>query len=104
MAKKSRRSTRRSWKPQAHDAIRLAALRWYALTIERLTIDIYATDPRKFEAMEAVLRREAKALFELGRGPGGALDDDDCPDGYFLCKDGLCAPMCDPFSGGDADN
>lgn len=100
MAKKSSKSTRRTWKPHAHDAIRLAALRWYALTIERLAIDIYATDPRKFEAMAAMLRRQTKELFDLGRGPGGALKDNDCPDGYFLCKDGLCAPMCDPSSGG----
>jgi hypothetical protein len=22
-------------------------------------------------------------------------DDGDCPEGYFLCRDGVCAPMCD---------
>lgn len=103
MARKSSKSARRTWKPQANDAIRLAALRWYAITIERLAIDIYATDRRKFEAMEAILKRETKALFDVGQGPGGALQDGDCPDGYFLCKDGLCAPMCDPNVGGVND-
>jgi hypothetical protein len=24
-----------------------------------------------------------------------ASDSDDCPPGFALCKEGLCAPMCD---------
>ena len=83
----------RVWQAQPDDAIRLAALRWLAISIERLTIEIYATDKAQFEDMEDVLRKTLKRLGKLSQEV--VRDEGDCPIGYELCKDGLCAPMCD---------
>ena len=54
MAKKSRKKKpihlHKIWHAEPDDAIRLAALRWFALQIERLSIEIYASDKsRDFE-------------------------------------------------------
>ena len=92
--KKQSKARPQVWQAQPDDAIRLAALRWLAISIERLTIEIYATDKQQFQAMEDVLRKTVKRLRKISK----AIDDrdeEDCPIGYELCKDGLCAPMCD---------
>ena len=86
----------RLWQPRPNDAIDLATLRWYAVTIEKLAIEIYVTDRSKFGALDTVLRREVKALTALAARASDAVhSDDDCPGGWFLCRDGLCAPACD---------
>ena len=82
------------WQPQPNDAIQLAALRWFALEMERISIQIYATDKRQFAAMEAVFRATLKKL-NVVLADVNALSDDDCPEGYIRCKDGTCAPACD---------
>ena len=89
------------WVPEPDDAIRLAALRWFALEMERISIEIYATDKRKFALMEKVLRGTIAKL-NFVRENLNALSDDECPDGYIRCKDGTCAPSCDGFA--DASN
>jgi len=83
------------WQARPNDAIRLAALRWFALELERMSIQIYASNPELYGDMEGVLRKAVKSMGEVGRDLG--LADEDCPEGYFLCRDGICAPMCDPF-------
>ena len=98
MAKKQARSGKRPWTPDPEDAIRLAALRWFGLELERLAIEIYATDKSKYAAMESVFRKAVKGLKEVGL-QGTLQDEEECPDGYVLCKDGLCAPACDPDPG-----
>lgn len=103
MAKKHTAKHRKSkWRSGPNDAIRLAAIRWYAMNIEQLAIEIYATDRNKFDGMVALLQKQSKELFRFGLGPGG-FDIDDCADGYVLCKDGLCAPMCDAHGGGNTN-
>ena len=82
------------WVPEPDDAIRLAALRWFALEMEKISIEIYATDKRKFALMERVLRGTIAKL-NFVRENLQALSDDECPDGYIRCKDGTCAPSCD---------
>jgi hypothetical protein len=94
MAKKQSRTGKRTWKPEPEDAIRLAALRWFAIELERYSIEIYASDRAKYKAMEGVLRKALAELKRLGR-PSGEKEEESCPDGYILCRDGLCAPMCD---------
>lgn len=85
----------RLWKAHPEDAIRLAALRWFAIEIERLTIEVYASDRTKFVEMERELRHTLKRLGRTRKTVQRlALGDEDCPMGYLLCKDGLCAPMC----------
>ena len=97
MAKTRKADARRA--PQSDDALRLAALRWYAITIERLSIEVFATHPEKYNELEAKLKDACKALKALGgqkkklKGPDED-EQDGCPDGYKLCSNGLCAPMC----------
>jgi hypothetical protein len=83
------------WQARPDDAIRLGAMRWFALEIERKAIEIYATDSSKYPALEKALRDVVRDLNRLGKQVHSLSSDDDCPVGYVLCKDGLCAPMCD---------
>jgi hypothetical protein len=79
------------WQPQGDDAIKLAALRWFACTIEAQAIQIYATDSGKYQAMVEVLRGCVENLRDVS---GDVEDSGDCPPGYVLCGT-ECAPMCD---------
>jgi hypothetical protein len=76
-----------------NDAQRLAAIRWLAMKIEQVSIELLVTDRDKFEAVEASLRDEVIRLKRMA-APELSVGDD-CPEGYVLCRDGLCAPMCD---------
>jgi hypothetical protein len=99
MAKaKGKNGTKSSSTParQADTAERLAALRWLAMRIEQLSIEILVTDPAKFSEVEDALRAQVRLLQRMGQ-PIVPLGDGDCPGGYILCRDGLCAPMCDEF-------
>ena len=98
MARKQARKRKQPWKPDPEDAIRLAALRWFGLELERLAIEIYATDKSKYPEMESVFRKAIKGLKQAGLG-GPHQDEEECPPGYVLCNDGLCAPACDPDPG-----
>ena len=99
--KKTKSSARKSAPPRTSDAERLAALRWLAMRIEQLCIEIFVTDRSKFGEVEAALRVQVRLLQEMGK-PVKALEGDDCPEGYVLCRDGLCAPMCDGFTAASA--
>jgi hypothetical protein len=92
MAKKA------AWQPSVSDAINLAALRWYAATNEALLIEIYATDRDRFGALLALLRVHQRELRRFASAPDGIVEED-CPPGWVRCKDGLCAPSCDPDLG-----
>lgn len=76
------------------DAEQLAALRWLAMKIEQVSIEVFVTNHRHFGAIEEALRLQVKLLRQIGR-PELALVADDCPAGFVLCRDGLCSPMCD---------
>jgi len=76
-----------------NDAQRLAAIRWLAMKIEQVSIELLVTDRDKFDAVEQSLRDEVTRLKQMA-GPE-TVGGDDCPEGYILCRDGLCAPMCD---------
>ena len=77
---------------ESNDSEKLAAIRWLAMKIEQVSIEILVTDRDRFDALEASLRDEVERLKQLA-GPK-PIAGDDCPDGYVLCHDGLCAPMC----------
>jgi len=99
MAKKTKKNTPR-WKAAPDDAIRLAALRWYALQLESSAICLYATNQTAYKELESVLKRAMVAMNGLKQKFGIADNlEDGCPDGYVLCKDGVCAPMCDGVIG-----
>jgi hypothetical protein len=94
MAKRKAKGRTTVWVPEPDDAIRLAALRWFALELERIGIQIYATDKRKYAAMERLFRQTVKRLGAM-HDTVNVANEGDCPEGYVLCKDNTCAPMCD---------
>ena len=83
---------RKSAPPRANDAERLAALRWLAMRIEQVSIEVFVTDREKFADIEESLRAQVKRLQAMA--PVKPIAGEECPDGYVLCRDGLCAPMC----------
>ena len=87
-------SVKQPWVADPKDAINLAALHWYALTIDRLCIELYATNRKAFPELEKLLQSQVKALYAFSKDVG-LTDDDRCPGGYMMCPDGLCAPACD---------
>jgi hypothetical protein len=88
------------WRAEPDDAIRLAALRWFALQIERLSIEIYASDKSRYFALEKLFRGTLSRLAGTKKDLTPKTDEEtQCPEGFILCKDGLCAPMCDGISG-----
>ena len=81
------------WQSNPDDAIKLAAIRWFAATIEATSIQMYATNPSRYKEIEAILKA---CLGGLGKQlPSFGLADADCPPGFVLCRDNLCSPMCE---------
>lgn len=82
-----------AWEPSPLDAINLAAIRYYAIEIEQLSISVYASDRNKtlFPKLEQLLAKTVKDIQTLGKTTS-ARSGDDCADGYILCDDGLCHP------------
>ena len=96
-AKGKRAGSSSTSSPRSADtAEKLAALRWLAMRIEQLSIEILVTDPDKFPVVEDALRAQVKLLQRMGP-PEPTIESVECPGGYILCRDGLCAPMCDEF-------
>ena len=81
------------WTPAPNNAIQLAALQWYSLTVGRLAIEIYATRPDRYAELTELLRKQVKELADFNKHAGEVADG--CPDGYIMCRDGLCSPMCE---------
>ena len=85
-----RRTTAHS---RTNDADQLAALRWLAMKIEQVSIELFVTNRKHFGAIEDALRMQVKMLHQIGH-TNLVLGDGDCPVGFILCRDGLCSPMC----------
>ena len=81
------------WQAVPNDAIRLAALRWFALTIEKEGIELYATNTATFPEIEKILRKALGEIDDLR--DKFSLANEDCPEGYILCDDEVCRPSCD---------
>ena len=80
-----------NWSPSPVDTMSLAAIRWFACSLEASAIEMYATDRTTYSEIERILR---VALNEIAHLPvRGIAGDEDCPEGYVLC-DGLCRPAC----------
>ena len=100
MEKKTTGPIKQDWVGKPQDAINLAALRWYVCTIDRLCIEIYATNRRKYPKLAKLLKKQLNELKALGTS-AKVEDDDECPPGFVKCDDGLCAPACDVEFTGD---
>jgi hypothetical protein len=84
------------WTPQADDAMNLATIRWYGITLERLLIEMYSTNRHKWPGLQERLNQDLKDLYDYFKSPDFA-DEDECPPGQTMCSDGLCAAQCERF-------
>jgi hypothetical protein len=104
------RKSRKKHPGRPDDAIALAAFRNFAIDVERLLVRIYVTHPEKYEEMVDRMRHVLRDLYVAGtsaelrkavrdaKGPDRkTLSDENCPPGYELCSDGLCAEVCDVY-------
>jgi len=89
------------------DALAIAALRNFALDVERLLVRIYVTDPTKYQKLVLLMRTMLHEIYKAGtdarlckvvkekEGPARRLlSEESCPPGWELCSDGLCAEVC----------
>jgi hypothetical protein len=89
------------------DAVAIAAMRNFAIDVERLLVRIYVTDRSKYEKLVHVMRTMLHEIYQAGTDPKlraaaaearGAdrkrLSEENCPPGWELCSDGLCAEVC----------
>ena len=90
------------WQAAPNDAIRLAALRWFALTIEKEAIELYATNTATFPEIERILRKALGHIDDLR--DKFAVAEEGCPEGYVLCDDDVCRPSCDKLGSDKPDN
>ena len=84
-------------KEQDQPAMTLAAIRWYALSIEKLSADLYVTNPANFPQVQQALNSALSALEALRAPRTNALraTGEGCPPGFKDC-DGVCMPKCPP--------
>ncbi len=85
-------------KEQDQPAMTMAAIRWYALSIEKLSTELYVTNPGNFPQLQQALNDALTALEALRAPRASAMTamsamDSVCPPGYKDC-DGICLPKC----------
>ena len=86
------------WTPQDDQtALTLAAIRWYAISIEKLATDIYITRKSLYPDAEAILNQAFEQLGRVRKSMSLAqAEAEGCPPGYVNCN-GACLPDCDPM-------
>jgi hypothetical protein len=92
------------WTPQNDDPVlTLAAIRWFAISLEKLAMDLYVTDRERYPEIKDVLAEALKTLGKMrdkcegGKRPksANAADyEDGCGPGLVNCN-GVCLPECD---------
>ena len=94
MAKGHKHKKKTGWKPRPNDAINFATIHWFALAIEAKCIEIYATYPELYPAIQAALGKGLSGVSGItAKKPIGEPDPGDCPPGWVPCGDD-CAPKC----------
>lgn len=73
----------------------LAAIRWYAMSIEKYAMDLYITDRAQYPAVKAVLDNALESLEQLRTQQSSLLQEAGCPPGFRNCN-GVCLPDCLP--------
>lgn len=94
------------WNENDEPALTFAAIRWYAMSLEKLAADLYITDRSRYPAVKAVLAQALNQLEALrpqqppqraATLAGAAVAASDgggpCPPGFEFCG-GLCLPSC----------
>jgi len=74
-------------------ALTLAAIRWYAMSIEKLAQDLYVTQASTYPSVQATLDKAVADLEGLRKQLTGQALSGGCPPGYKNC-DGFCLPVC----------
>ncbi len=93
-----KKTSQTKWKPQDEDTNNLAEIRWYALTLEKMLMEMYWTNRKKWPDLRDALDDDFKALrARFMEVTPGLADRDECPDGQTRCSDGYCKPVCDDF-------
>lgn len=86
------------WKiDQDQPAMTLAAVRWYAMSIEKYAMDLYITDRAQYPAVKAILDNALASLEQARAEMTATAQDAGCPPGFKNC-DGVCLPDCLPGS------
>ena len=80
-----------AWSPNPQDTAAIAAIRWFAATLETLGNDVYLTDRSKYGEITDVLKGAVEDLNAVRMTLSGGFSD--CPPGYVDCN-GVCEPMC----------
>ena len=85
------------WEPAADDAINIAGLRIYFLTMERLALLIYRSDPTpdrpRLEGLQKLLGQHVQALRKYAKAHSfNVAGDSGCPGEDERCDDTLCHP------------
>lgn len=74
-------------------ALTLAAIRWYAMSIEKLAQDLYVTQASMYPSVQAALDKAMADLEGLRKPLTSQASSGGCPPGYKSC-DGVCLPVC----------
>lgn len=80
-------------KDQDQPAMTLAAIRWYAMTIERMSTEIYITNPSNYPQVKDALNAAVSALEKIRVSATTESLSGVCPPGFQDC-DGVCMPKC----------
>lgn len=84
------------WKiDQDQPAMTLAAIRWYAMSIEKHAMDIYITDRAQYPAVQAALDAALDRLAQMRAEMKATALAGECPPGFENCN-GICLPNCHP--------
>lgn len=74
----------------------LAAIRWYAMSIEKYAMDVYITDRTQYPGVQAALDAALASLEQMrAQMTATARDTSECPPGFENCG-GVCLPSCLP--------
>ncbi|MDQ3068166.1 MAG: hypothetical protein M3R55_00370 [Acidobacteriota bacterium] len=86
------------WTPQEDQtALTLAAIRWYAISIEKLSADLYITNKTLYPEVQAILNTCFRDLGAVRKSLLPPAGDEGCGPGYVNCH-GVCLPDCDNFN------
>ena len=75
----------------------LAAIRWYAMSIEKYAMDLYITNRAQYPEVKAILDGALESLEQVRAQMTATVQDAGCPPGFKDCN-GICLPDCVPGS------
>jgi len=83
-------TTKAKPKSYAHEVSALAAIRWYANTIENVALEKYCGKVSRYRQIDRILKNTIKELKAISSA--GFRKEPDCP--WPICPNDICAPSC----------